>query len=144
MDICGDLHAGHDMAVAHMNSKQLWPHAPDLHKIKPAKILASFSWEAIGNWGKVIFLQGCGPWKATQAPVDGPTPMHIQVAVSQLGGFKREIEGGDIKLGRRSGEELEGEGMGVGVDQNTLNSDMQFSIKNMGKRVSKPHIKYST
>lgn len=48
-----------DSAVAQVNSKQLWLHAQDLHKIKTARISAgmrmgswspTLSWEALGNW----------------------------------------------------------------------------------------------
>lgn len=33
--------------------------------------------------GEISFLQGCGPWEANHAPVDGPT--HIRLRAAQLG-----------------------------------------------------------
>lgn len=37
----------------------------------------------------VGFLQGWSPWEATNAPVDGPTPMPILAVLSGLRGLKK-------------------------------------------------------
>lgn len=41
-------------------------------------------------WVGTVCLQGCGPRKATHAPVGRPRPKHVQMASSQFNGFQKQ------------------------------------------------------
>lgn len=118
---CRETFAGLAGVFAHMNSQWLWLHAQDLRNIKPAQNPSTDEGGAhevpsqaegllaIDDcWVETDCLQGCGPRKATHAPVGSPRPEHMQMTSSKFNGFKSKR----MKLERESswgiGKELEG------------------------------------
>lgn len=109
------LSSGHSRATAHMNSQQLWQHEQGLCKHKHRK-----SQHGGGEGAQsppppppseeLLVINGfqekdsrfplwCSSWDTTHTPVDGPTSMLIQAALS---GFTRLKKKEYMKLGEKS------------------------------------------
>lgn len=84
-----------------------------------------------GNWwllgGGVSVFKECDFWYAAHAPVDSLAPMHILVALSFSGGFKKRMHTVGEKCWGGAGWE-QSEGRECGFDQNTLYIYMKLSI----------------
>lgn len=106
-DCCDIVSSGHDRAI----TQELKSSCVCLHEIKSvsipvwmeegthkiAQLLVQELLAAHGYWRRVSFLQTCGPWYAAHAPVAGPIPMHMQVAVTGFHGLREHY------VGRRCG-----------------------------------------
>lgn len=145
------LSSGYSRATAHMNSQQLWQHEQGLWKHKhrksqhgggegaqsPPPPPPSEELLVINGFQKKDsrFPLWCSSWDTTHTPVDGPTSMLIQAALSGFTRLKKKSTWswerkvmGDMGGARR--EEMRNQ-----FDWHTMYAGVKFSNSKKGEKV---------